>query len=220
MTDTALASPNLPRRWAIAAAACVVLIALAIAFADRPIALFAHDHLHGIAVFVDLTYIPEFVTPVAAVILVVFGIGLAMGRSWNGPFTVLVRCSVALIAAAAIKDQLKYAFGRTWPETWTNNNPSFIGNGSFGFSPFHGGQGWASFPSGHTTVICAVVAVLWICWPRLRWLYAALVALVVIGLLGADFHWLSDTIAGGFLGSAVGVAAATVGRRPATPKRP
>jgi membrane-associated phospholipid phosphatase len=32
-----------------------------------------------------------------------------------------------------------------------------------------------------------------------------LIALVVIGLLGADFHWLSDTIAGFYLGTATAI---------------
>ena len=35
--------------------------------------------------------------------------------------------------------------------------------------------------------------------------WAALIALVVIGLLGADYHWLSDTIAGFYLGTAVAI---------------
>ncbi|MBV9523320.1 MAG: phosphatase PAP2 family protein [Alphaproteobacteria bacterium] len=200
------------RRCAVVAASCFALILLAIAFLDRPLALLAHDHLHGLALFVALTYIPEYLMPLAAIILAGFAVSIAAGRRWPENAMVLLRCSLALAGAVTVKDQLKFAFGRTWPETWTNNNPSFIGNGVFGFSPFHGGQGWAAFPSGHTTAICAVAAVLWICWPRLRWLYAATVALVVIGLLGADFHWLSDTIAGGFLGSAAGATAAAVGR--------
>ena len=71
------------------------------------------------------------------------------------------RAALALFIASGVKEALKIAFGRTWPETWTNNNPSFIRDGVFGFSPFHGGAGWASFPSGHETIVCAVAACLW-----------------------------------------------------------
>jgi hypothetical protein len=39
----------------------------------------------------------------------------------------------------------------------------------------------------------------------------ALVLAVVIGLLGADYHWLSDIMAGAVLGGATGAAAARVG---------
>jgi hypothetical protein len=34
-------------------------------------------------------------------------------------------------------------------------------NDIYGFNFFHGGHGYASFPSGHTAVTCAVVTVLW-----------------------------------------------------------
>src|SRR5689334_3252690 len=213
MVDATLIQHRAPLRALSAVAACLVLVLGAIAFVDRPVALFAHAHLHGIAVFVDLTYIPEVLVPAGALVLVLFGGSLAIGWRWGPAGMVLTRCGVSLFVALGIKDQLKYAFGRTWPETWVNNNPSFIGNGTFGFFPFHGGQGWASFPSGHTTVVCSIAAVLWVCWPQFRWLYAAIVALVMVGLLGADFHWTSDVIAGAFLGSATGFAAASVGQR-------
>ena len=87
--------------------------------------------------------------------------------------------------AETIKNGLKFVFGRTWPETWVNNNPSFIRDGVYGFNWFHGGAGYASFPSGHMSVTCALAAVLWIwvsalaaalgaswCW-RWRWAWSA-----------------------------------------------
>ena len=52
--------------------------------------------------------------------------------------------------------------------------------------------------------MCAVVSVLWICYPRWRVLYAVAVAVVVVGLIGADYHFLSDIIAGGFIGTTTG----------------
>jgi membrane-associated phospholipid phosphatase len=136
---------------------------------------------------------------------------VALGRSARGICEVVVRASLSFVVAVAIKDQLKYLFGRTWPETWVNNNPSYIKDGVFGFFPLHGGPGWASFPSGHMTAITSVLAVLWVRWPGFRWLYALLWLDVVVGLLGADYHWLSDIVAGSFLGAAVGVVAARLG---------
>jgi len=99
---------------------------------------------------------------------------------------------------------LKFAFGRTWPETWINNNPSLIGNGTYGFNPFHGGSGYNSFPSGHTTAVCAVAAVLWFAYPKLRPLWVLMVIAVGVGLIGADYHFVSDIVAGGFLGASTG----------------
>ena len=48
-------------------------------------------------------------------------------------------------------------------------------------------------------------------WPRWRALYAVAMALPIIGLIGADYHWISDIIAGGALAAAIGVVAARIG---------
>lgn len=91
-----------------------------------------------------------------------------------------------------------------WPETWVANNPSFIQDDAYGFNLFHGGQGFASFPSGHTAATCALISVLWILYPRLRPHYALAVLAVAIGLISANYHFLSDVIAGGFVGTSTG----------------
>jgi membrane-associated phospholipid phosphatase len=54
------------------------------------------------------------------------------------------------------------------------------------------------------TMTCTVLTVLWICYPGYRLVYAAGMAAVGIGLVGANFHFLSDVIAGGFLGISAG----------------
>jgi membrane-associated phospholipid phosphatase len=53
-------------------------------------------------------------------------------------------------------------------------------------------------------MICTVMTVLWICYPRFRPLYALCMAAVAVGLVGANFHFLSDVIAGAFLGISAG----------------
>jgi membrane-associated phospholipid phosphatase len=84
------------------------------------------------------------------------------------------------------------------------NNPSFIHDGAYGFNLFHGGLGYASFPSGHMAATCAVVSVLWIMVPKWRPFYALIVLAVAAGLVGANYHFLSDVIAGGFVGASTG----------------
>ena len=93
------------------------------------------------------------------------------------------------------------------------NNPSFIHDGVFGFNSFHGGPGYASFPSGHMSLTCAVVSVLWIAYPKLRALYALVVLAVAVGLVGANYHFLSDIIAGSFVGSTVGIMLTAIWQR-------
>ncbi len=205
--------------WLRSAAACFVLVVIAYYGVDRPVAIYAHEHLHGIVWFVWLTRIPEPLLPLACLALVAMAGWRAAGIRRNRVGSVVLRCSLSLVSALAIKEQLKFVFGRTWPETWINNNPSFFGDGSYGFTPFHSGVAYASFPSGHTTAIFSVIVVLWISWPSYRWLYALIAGLVVVGLIGADYHWVSDIIAGAFLGTAAGVTAATIGTRGALSRR-
>jgi membrane-associated phospholipid phosphatase len=198
-------------RFAITMAlSLVIILAVSIGWLDRPLASWSHATLHGMAPFVWLTWIAEPLPSLAALGLA--GCGVAALAGWRpGPRgRALLAVCLATLVAVEIKELLKYAFGRTWPETWTNGNPSWIANGVFGFYPFHGGAGWASFPSGHTTTIATPMAALWRVVPRGRWLWVGLVAVVAVGLIGADYHWLSDIIAGAALGLATGLGMVAV----------
>jgi membrane-associated phospholipid phosphatase len=195
---------NAMRKWSIAFLLTVLAVAVSYVWLDRPIALSAHGRLQHQGLFVKLTYLPEIVTPLLLLAFAAIGLHALIGRPLSKLLTVIVLAAASVAVTDAVKDQLKFAFGRTWPETWVRDNPSFIRDGVYGFHPFHGGPGFAAFPSGHTAAICAVMSVLWICYPRFRVLYAAAIGVVAIGLVGADFHFLGDVIAGGFLGISIG----------------
>jgi membrane-associated phospholipid phosphatase len=51
----------------------------------------------------------------------------------------------------------------------------------------------------------------------LHWLWAALILAVAIGLLGANFHFIGDMIAGTFVGWACGTGAVALTRGLVTP---
>ncbi len=202
--------PNPGIRFVVAGLSCVVLVGLSIAFVDRPVATWAHETFHGDWVFVWMTHIVDPVLPGSALGLLVAAVAVMCG--WRpGPLgRTFIACFMAALIAYAIKDQAKFSFGRLWPETWVNDNPSWIGGGAYGFSPFHGGAGWGSFPSGHMTGIAAPMSVVWQRAPQWRWLSILLIGAVAVGLLGADYHFVGDMIAGVYLGiaCATGVLAA------------
>jgi membrane-associated phospholipid phosphatase len=143
-----------------------------------------------------MTWLADPVTPVALLTLgfVAFR-AMALNRVDTASRSALAACAAVLVAGV-VTYQLKTVFGRTWPETWVNNNPSYFGNGTYGFFPFHGGQGWASFPSGHMTAISSFAGAMWFFLPRLKWVGVIAILIVGVGLLGADFHWLSDEAGG------------------------
>ena len=193
--------------------ACMAVTAISIGFLDRPIALFVHAQSPAIPgplqYFLQaMTRIPEMLGGLAIILIVGLGLlCLVRGRLARLP-EIGFLAALSMIVAEAIKTALKLACGRTWPATWVYDNPSFLRDGTYGFFPFHGGHGWAAFPSGHTTIVCACMAVLWLLLPRWRPLYALA---TMLGLLGMNYHFLGDILAGAYLGCAVGVATVRIG---------
>jgi membrane-associated phospholipid phosphatase len=188
----------------------VIAVVLAYFFVDRPVAWFVHDHrFYPDDILAWLPLVSDWLTG-----LVVLGIVVVLAwRVWRpgGPLqTLLLAISVNLVVTAGIKNVLKWAFGRTWPETWSDNNPSLIADGVYGFHPFHFGVAYQSFPSGHAAATFAVLSILWLSRPRWRVLYAAVGGLVCVLLVGLNFHFVGDVIAGAMLGSVTGSCATQV----------
>jgi membrane-associated phospholipid phosphatase len=192
------------QRWLLSLAVTIFAAAIAYLWLDRPIALLVHGQFPHHDIAARLTHIPDPLIPLAVVVFLGLGLVCLSGRPLSKfPAAVLV-CSISLIMAEATKNQFKFIFGRTWPDTWVQNNPSFIHDGVYGFNLFHDGAGYASFPSGHTAVTGALISVLWILYPKLRALYLLVIFAVAIGLIGANYHFLSDVIAGAFVGVSTG----------------
>jgi len=173
---------------------------------DRPLAKFVHQHIRypHRGIVDELSHFPNPLLLLAVVLSLFFGLRMVLGRPLSRHQANIFVCSVSIIFTEGIKDFLKPVFGRTWPETWVHNNPSFIRNGVYGFNFMHGGSAYQSFPSGHMAAACTVISVLWIRYPRFRALYLIVGALVGAGLVGANYHFLSDVIAGAFVGLSSG----------------
>jgi membrane-associated phospholipid phosphatase len=207
------------RRLAVAFVLTIAAIAAAYVWIDRPVAYFAYAQLRPYrSIFHEMQRPPELFASIAFVVFVLAGYLVVLRRPLNRPLAVLLLSGVSLGIGAIIKDQLKFVFGRTWPETWINNNPSLIRDGVSGFNFFHGGAGYASFPSGHMTATCAVISILWFAYPRWRPLYVLVIAVVAVGLMGANYHFVSDIIAGGFIGWSTGWIAMQIWERGGLPQ--
>ena len=193
-------------KWSVALLICGACITISYFFVDRPFAYFAHDELSAYRATFDLVgRLPKVLGPLVIGCTLVFGVRAVMGRPLTEIQTAIVLSALSLAVSVIIENWLKFAFGRTWPETWVQNNPSLIRDGVHNFNPFHGGPGFAAFPSGHMVAISAITSVFWFRHPRLRWILAICIATVFIGQLGANYHFVSDLIAGGFIGFSVGL---------------
>lgn len=192
--------------WSASLVGTVAAILASILWLDRALASFVHEHVRypHRGVVDALSHFPNPLVLLAVVLLIILGLRLILGRPFSRNQANTFLCSLSVIFTEAIKNVLKFVFGRTWPETWVHNNPSFIRDGVFGFHFMHGGTAYQSFPSGHMAATCTVISVLWIRYPQFRWFYLAVGLLVGAALVGANYHFLSDVIAGAFVGLSSG----------------
>jgi membrane-associated phospholipid phosphatase len=211
-----------PLRWIIgAAASCAILVIAAAQLVDRPVATWVHEHLgderfglfsanydgHLLTVgpFGLMAGPAQALGPVAAVVLGCLAVAAAAGWRPEMRGRIVLMLCLSILVAMEINAQAKSLFGRTWPESWLGDNPSWIRDSVFGFFPFHGGTGWGSFPSGHTTIVTTPATVLWFVSPELRVVWATMVAVVVAGLIGGNYHFVSDIVGGLYLGVGTGI---------------
>jgi len=202
-------------RTLIAIAVCTAAVLACCFWIDRPVAFFVYrHHINTIRVFRWLTYPPPEVQNWSALALAI----LMVRRAW-GPFlhwqkVLLVAC-LSLIIADDFRISLGDVCGRYWPETWTHDNPSLIGTGTYGFHPFQRGDDIGSFPSGHACRILGFATVWLIAMPNNRTIQVVVILLcapMLLSLVAMNYHFVSDVIAGSVLGGIVATYAAHLGR--------
>lgn len=135
-------------------------------------------------------------------LLVWSGSGLLLGNSFilrkngisneNSRFSLLA--GYAIPFAFFLKWIFKFVFGRTNTRVWLQNQAPD------GFHWFHGANVYSGFPSGHMAVFTAFFTAIWLFYPRYRSVCIGLTLLLSIALIATGYHFLSDIIAGAYLG--------------------
>jgi membrane-associated phospholipid phosphatase len=186
-----LPSSNRLQRIAWATLVCVVLCAFSIAFIDRPVEAYVAAHQHFRLIFQAMAAPSLVPLPFTLIFLSYYAIARPAGPRIN----IGLSLSLAILGATTAKDELKWLFGRPWPGSWVKYD-------LYGFHPFTDSSLYGGFPSGHTAYIAAPLCLL--CWlvPRYRAVWIAIIAMVMLGLIGASYHFVADTIAGFFTGLA------------------
>lgn len=179
---------------------CCILVLFFYWWLDKPIVYWeAEHHTQSYLILKWLTHIPEMFIALTILLAPIMAIRFCY-QKWSRRDHLVFATMIALALAYFIRGPLKFVFARTWPDTWVCNNLSLLQNNVYGFHWFHSGVTYQAFPSGHETATVAVMAMLWIVYPRWRWLAVLISLLVAIGLAGMYYHFISDIIAGGFLG--------------------
>ena len=199
-------------RSVIATGSCILAVVICYFWVDRAVAFFVYDHhINSVKIFRWLTYPPPEVQNWSALMLTV----LMVRRAW-GPFLrwqkVLFVACISLIVADTFRISLGDVFGRYWLETWTHDNPSLIGTGTYGFHPFQRGDDVGSFPSGHACRILGFAGVWMIAMPGSRVVVTVLSVPMLVSLVAMNYHFVSDVIAGSVLGALIAAYAVQLAR--------
>lgn len=133
-------------------------------------------------------------------------------RQGSGQLLLFLRLAATAVPVSyPIKAFFQFAFGRTNTRLW------LLKGMPLRFDWFHG-SGIGCFPSGHMAVFAAFGAAVWYVYPRYRRFVVTGLTLLATALIATDYHFLSDVIAGTYLGFLVtGVIRYLLERRSAGP---
>jgi membrane-associated phospholipid phosphatase len=186
------------RRWLAAAIAVTVFVLFSIHFVDRPLArLLARFHMYQGVLVSPQVHIPVLI--VLASFAVLLGARSLSARERFPKWAVAaVLAGLALAWSLCLTEfVLKPLFGRAFPS-------DYLQYGQYAFLWFQYSDAYRSFPSGHADQAMAIASVLWGFYPRWRWIYVVALAGLAGALLLGEWHFLSDLVAGGFIGAAAG----------------
>jgi membrane-associated phospholipid phosphatase len=212
MTTNEVEYRSLLRCTLITIALCIAAVLICYFWIDRPVTFFVYrHHINKFQVFRWLTYPSPEVQNWMPLVLTVLMVRRAWGPLVHWQKVLFVAC-VSAIVADQFRISLGDVCGRYWPETWSHDNPSLIGNGAYGFHPFQRGDDIGSFPSGHACRILGFATVWLIATPRSRIVAVILCAPMLVSLVAMNYHFVSDVIAGSVLGGIVATYAAHLAR--------
>jgi len=196
-----LNAPGKIRRFAGGFLFAAILVVLSSEFLDERVALWVDRLLRSDPRLLRYTSrIPDLLLPA---VLLLSGAMWAMylrrvrrgSRDDKTRFFLL--SGTALPVAYVTKLMLKFLFGRLNTRAWLENPVDRS------FHWFHGGGEYSSFPSGHMAVFTTLAAACWLIFPKYRVACLAVIIALGFALVATDYHYLSDVIAGGYLGLVV-----------------
>ncbi len=182
-----------------------IIITICIRFFDKMLAVYISKLSFNGKLWHGLTAdIPDTLF-LAVCIITVFALVCYLTRKNKGIFDKVTKLShlvmYAVPASFFVKSLCKYVFGRINTREW------LIRPESYGFHWFHGGGTYGGFPSGHMAVFTALTAALWRFYPRQRFFFLSLLLFLAVALVATNYHFLSDVIAGAYLGVIVEIYA-------------
>jgi membrane-associated phospholipid phosphatase len=185
--------------WLVSFVICAAGIALSFLHADVPIALYCSKYLNYLgALESDLGSAVLLLVEAVTAITLVF-VRLMRGKLAPVAEAVGVACLTSICVYGINNSVLKLFFGVP--------NPSDVLHGVKHAFNFWGGSPDSSFPSGHMVLAAAFAGVFMRLYRGSIWLFSALLLVGAALLVAGIWHFLSDVIAGAFVGLSAGLLA-------------
>jgi membrane-associated phospholipid phosphatase len=198
-TDARLAERPL-QRILIGFVTVAAAVTVSFRYLDVPIARCIAGIIFHDAVLSRVTgAIPDLLLP----LVIVTALGswtLALYLAHQEPGSIAARffwlLGTSVVVAYALKAGLGHLFGRPSPRRWLAD-PQL-----YGFHWWSGADGLKAFPSGHMSVFTAALLAVSHFYPRSHAWCIGLLCVLAAALIGTDYHFLSDIIAGAYCGMA------------------
>lgn len=206
--------PALYPRLALWPASWALLVTLigAVLLLDLPLASFRREWPADTLRFAEITTVLGlsgwYLVP-AVILLVIVNLTDWHGRSRRGLLVLYNWTCLGFFALASVGlsgiavNVFKYSIGRARPQ-------HLLDPDSYAFSPFAMEAYYASFPSGHSTTMGAVAGILWLFFPRWRFLIVPVTVWCAATRAVVGAHFASDVVAGLAFGFAATMLTAIV----------
>ncbi len=185
--------------WSLLFLVCAALALLSFTTVDVPLAVYFWKFSRFLHPLSKPLGAPVLLTIEAIVAVVLILARLARGHLSFFAETVALACLASICAYDINSHVLKPFFGVP--------DPFAVIHGAKHAFHFWKGSGHSSFPSGHMVLAGALTGVFMRLYRASIWPLSALLALAAGLLIVGDWHFLSDVIAGTFLGLSAGLLA-------------
>ena len=190
------------RLWLFAMLASAVVAAFSFKHVDLPVAVAVYPlskHIAGSGAGLGSAVLLTFE---AAIFLTVAAIRVTRGKVSPLSKAVAVACVASICAYAINASVLKVFFGVP--------NPAALFGGARHVATFLGGSPDSSFPSGHMVLAGAFGGVLMRLYPKTILALSGLLLAGAVVLVVGGWHFVSDVVAGTFVGVSAGILAGEI----------
>lgn len=205
----------------IGALVTVPIVLLSIKCIDLPFSIWLHESQYDESLpwLRYLMNLPLIVAPLVPPYLLVYVWRRARSAAGFHEYVWFVT-GVTFLAACEIKNMLKISFGRSWPRDVARGDydlilsgiqsRGYVNDGIHLFKPFAGVKAFTAFPSGTTVIIVAALIPILAIYPRARLPLCILGLAMVVSLVQTNTHFISDVLAGAYVGIIIGTVGAVV----------